>query len=110
MTARAMRIYGASSFGVVTVFEQHQTRALNPRLDLLRLSPGGFTWGEYGSGNGDRQLALAILADAYDDEKALCLYEQFAERAIYTKSREAPFAMTLDQVLEHVEAIEKETG
>lgn len=106
-----MKKYYAQSFGVAFVYTQGLHAAnLDPRLDLLNLSPGGFAWGKYGSTGGDRQLAFAILCDALDDEKALCLYDRFAAAAIYTKNRDAPFEMTLDQVIEHVEAIEKETG
>lgn len=105
-----MKTYYAESFGVAFVYTPVKHAAyLNPRLELLNLSPGGFSWGKYGRASGDHQLALAILCDAYDYEKALRFYERFAKRAIYTRNREAPFEMKLDQVLEHVEAIEKET-
>lgn len=105
-----MKTYRSAKFGIAYVIEDENARHLDPRLDLLSLSPGGFAWGKYGTGNGDRQLALAILADAYDDERALCLYEQFAERAIFPMVKDGPFRMELDKVLEVVEAIEKETG
>jgi len=48
---------------------------LPPRNDLCDHSPTGFAWG-YG-GSGPAQLALAILADVYDDEFALANYQQF---------------------------------
>lgn len=102
-----MKTFEARTFGVAFVVAGGVSAPLDPRLDLVSLSPGGFTWGKYGYAGGDRQLALAILAAVYDDEKALCLFEQFAERAIYTKAKDGPFKMTLDQVMAHVEAIEK---
>ncbi|OFX05671.1 MAG: hypothetical protein A3E78_03235 [Alphaproteobacteria bacterium RIFCSPHIGHO2_12_FULL_63_12] len=108
MTA-SMRTYRAAKFGVVYAIEDRNARQINPRLDLLSLSPGGFAWGHFGTGKGDRQLALAILADVYDDERALRLYERFAERAIYPKAKDGPFVMPLAEVLTAVEAIEKET-
>lgn len=48
---------------------------LNPRLDLVNHSPTGFEWGYMGSG--PAQLALAILADFYDDATALHYYQAF---------------------------------
>nr|WP_049981021.1 DUF6166 domain-containing protein [Halolamina rubra] len=42
--------------------------SLDCRYDLLSASPSGFEWG-YG-GSGPAQLAIAILAHAYDDEFA----------------------------------------
>lgn len=104
-----MKTYEARTFGVAFVVVNRVSAPLDPRLDLLCLSTGGFAWGRFGTGRGDRQLALAILADAYDDEKALAFFERFAERAIFTKTKDAPFEMTLDDVLAVVEEIEKET-
>ena len=50
--------------------------ALPWRLDLVNHSPTGLEWG-YG-GSGPAQLALALLADALqDDEAALRLYQTF---------------------------------
>lgn len=51
------------------------------RLDLADHSPAGFEWG-YG-GSGPAQLALALLADALDDEyKALTLYQAYKQEVI----------------------------
>lgn len=49
--------------------------SLDCRYDLLSASPSGFEWG-YG-GSGPAQLAIAILAHAYDDEFAREWYQQF---------------------------------
>lgn len=103
-----MKTFEARTFGVAFVVAGGVSAPLEPRLDLLCLSTGGFAWGRYGTGNGDRQLALAILSHVYDDEKALAFCERYAERAIFTQAKDGPFKMTLDQVMAHVEAIEKE--
>jgi hypothetical protein len=56
-------------------------KPLDPRFDLKRLSPTGFEW-TY-EGNGQAQLALALLADHLgDDTKALALYEPFMRAVV----------------------------
>lgn len=52
---------------------------LDPRYDLRQLSQSGFEWGYTGAG--PMQLALAILADHYDDRGARALndYRRFCE-------------------------------
>ena len=51
-------------------------RRLNPRLDLWNHSPTGFEWG-YG-GSGPAQLALALLADHFgNDRQAVELHQPF---------------------------------
>lgn len=49
--------------------------SLDPRLDLREHSSDGLAWGYAGSG--PAQLALALLADALDDETALEHYQRF---------------------------------
>jgi hypothetical protein len=54
---------------------------LDPRRDLANHSPTGFNWGY--SGSGPAQLALAILADALqDDERALRLHQAYKFKVI----------------------------
>ena len=53
---------------------------LDSRYDLLSASPSGFEWG-YG-GSGPAQLAVAILADAYDGELAVSHYQQFKREVV----------------------------
>jgi hypothetical protein len=101
-----MKRYEARTFGNVFVWEDGKRRVLPPRLDLANHSPTGLSWGYHGSGCA--QLALALLADVYDDERAFLLYERFAERAIFVKNKAAPFEMTAAQVMAFVEKIEKE--
>ncbi len=48
---------------------------LPKRYDLLSASPSGFSWSF--SGSGPAQLAIAILAHAYDDEVAENHYQRF---------------------------------
>lgn len=62
----------------VTVDDQ----PLECRYDLLSASPSGFEWG-YG-GSGPAQLAIAILAHAYDDEFAREWYQQFKRDVVAT--------------------------
>lgn len=54
---------------------------LDPRFDLRRHSPDGFSWGYAGSG--PAQLSLALLADALgNDERAQDNYQEFKRRMI----------------------------
>ncbi len=98
-----MKTYHARTFGNVFVLEDGKRRVLPPRLDLVNHSPDGFGWG-YG-GSGPAQLALAIIADVYDDETALFYYQRFKAEHIAAQIRDAPFHMTLDQVLAAVEGL-----
>ncbi|MCK4608209.1 MAG: hypothetical protein KAT71_01895 [Gammaproteobacteria bacterium] len=59
------KIYNGVDCHTVTV----NGKPLAPRNDLDNSSSTGFSWGYAGSG--PAQLALAILADYYDDEFAL---------------------------------------
>jgi hypothetical protein len=79
-----MKIYrgGRSLEGaIVTVAEGEQTRRLDPRYDLARLSPTGFEWTYEGAG--PAQLALALLADHLGDSAAaLRLYQPFMRAVV----------------------------
>lgn len=57
--------------GFVTV----DGKPLDVRNDLRNHSPDGFNWG-YG-GSGPAQLALAILAEEFDDQFAMANYQGF---------------------------------
>jgi hypothetical protein len=50
------------------------------RYDLLSASPAGFEW-SYG-GSGPAQLAVALLAHAFDDEFAKCHYQRFKREVV----------------------------
>src|SRR6185437_10265213 len=70
------RYHGLSTGRIATI-------PLNKRLDLVNHSPDGFAWG-YG-GSGPSQLALALLADALEDDKlALSYYQTFKWEKIAT--------------------------
>jgi hypothetical protein len=75
-----MKIYeGARSMAgaIVTV----DGRPLPPRHDLKLLSKAGFEWTYQGAG--PAQLALALLADHFgDDRKALRHYERFMREVV----------------------------
>lgn len=55
-------------------------RDLDPRLDLRSHSPTGFEWGYPGSG--PAQLALALLADACDDDDVAREFLQGFQREV----------------------------
>lgn len=84
--------------------EDGKARRLTMRLDLRNHSPTGMNWGYAGSG--PAQLALAILADALDDDtRALALYQRFKFAAIVNISGDS-FVITRDMVLAIVNDIE----
>ena len=69
--------------GVILVLDPDtgEAQELDPRLDLLNMSPTGFAWGYLGSG--PAQTALAILADASNnDDLAFRHYQAFKEQVI----------------------------
>lgn len=53
---------------------------LPKRYDLLSASPSGFSWGF--SGSGPSQLAMAILAHAFDDGFACEHYQRFKREVV----------------------------
>lgn len=55
-------------------------RTLNPRLDLWNHSPTGVEWGYTGSG--PAQLALALLADCFDEETAIEWHQRYKAAVI----------------------------
>jgi hypothetical protein len=61
--------------GPVLVTDNGTTRPLSPRLDIVNHSPTGLNWGYCGSG--PQQLAIALLADAVDDDTAVRLAGRF---------------------------------
>lgn len=54
-------------------------RELKPDRSLqeIKYSPDGFAWGNHGSGAS--QLALAVLLEYFDKEKAMRLHQKFKE-------------------------------
>ena len=84
---------------------------LNPRLDLYNHSPTGFEWG-YG-GSVPAQLALAILANHFgDDRQALAIYQSF-KRVVVAGLPEPGWTLTsrdVDQALHQIREQEGATG
>src|SRR5438552_2755363 len=69
------------------------TFLLDSRADLANHSPDGFEWGYAGSG--PAQTALALLADALDDDDIALLWHQYFKFAIVAHlAREAEWVMS----------------
>jgi len=85
-------------FPVFVTGDDHITKDLDPRYDLVNHSPDGFQWG-YG---GSAQLAIALLADAtgHDYLAKLC-YQQFKREVVATLPNE--FQLTDEQIVKWVE-------
>ena len=76
---------------------------LDPRLDLLKHSPCGFEWG-YG-GSGPAQLALALLADALnDDDQAVILHHEFKWMVVATLPLHS-WRLTRQEIRQSVKAL-----
>ena len=81
-------------------------RALEPRRGLLYHAPPDFAWGIGGSGLA--QTALALLADALDDdERALRLHQYFKFAVVGTLKRDQEWEMTDAQIIEIVARLEE---
>lgn len=75
-----MKIYKGSRVGQRCLVTVDDT-PLDPRYDLKALSNSGFEWGY--EGGGPSQLALAILADLFDDDgRAINEYKNFLKSTI----------------------------
>ena len=70
-------------------------------LDIANHSPAGFSWGHDGSG--PAQLALAILCDAIDPERALPLHQQFKFEKMARLDQHSGWKMTLAEVMAWVD-------
>jgi hypothetical protein len=96
-----------SGGAVVQVVDAKGSRALNPRFDLRNHSPTGFSWGFAGSG--PAQMALALCADALDDdERARRVYQRFKFRVVARWKMGEPWTITQADIVKAVEAIERE--
>lgn len=81
---------------------------LPPRHDLRNHSPDGFNWNFNGSG--PAQLALALLADALqDDEKALTWYQQFKFKVV-SRLPEDKWELSEADIKQCVAQLEAERG
>ena len=73
------------------------------RYDLLSASPSGFQWG-YG-GSGPAQLAVALLAHAYDEEFAAEHYQWF-KRDVVSELHEDGWTLSKNEIEQFVETAE----
>jgi hypothetical protein len=95
-----MKTYRGSHYGArVEIEENDRIRPLDPRFDLANHSPSGFAWG-YG-GSGPAQLALALLADVYGDDKIALIYHQsFKWKVVARLEQNAPWTLTEEAIRE----------
>jgi hypothetical protein len=74
---------------------------LDPRFDLKVISRDGFEWSY--EGEAPAQLALAILADHFGDERALVYVEPFMREAVANFNNEWEMSSEdIDHVLEEL--------
>lgn len=106
-----MKTYSATRYAAnVIVHEDGKAqRDLNPRLDLMRLSPTGYGWGS--DRQSARQLALALLCDALeDDQRALALYLDYTREHIAKLNRGAGIMLTSGTIRLDARLIEDRKG
>ena len=76
---------------------------LDPRLDLRNYRSTGFEWGH--GGRGPSQLALALLADHFDDDqKADELHLYFKWEVVATLPKEG-WTLTAEQITQALESL-----
>lgn len=84
-------------------------KPLDPRYDLRRHSPTGFTWG-YG-GSGPSQLALALLCDHFgDDNLALFYYQDFKWCTVADWPQDKPWTITTAYIDKAIGEIKRALG
>ena len=94
--------YAGEPDGRVTVRERDTKRPLDPRFDLCKYSPPGFTWGDGKSVSA--QLSLALLADALDnDARALRLHHRFNRRVVTMLP--ARWTMTRSRIVDYADLL-----
>ena len=101
------RFYSGKAPGEVTVREGGTTRVLEPRPDLNGERATVFTWGSDEAGA--RQFAVALLADALDDDAAAKRYHQdFRQRVIANLPERWTISRT--RILRYVRVIKYQRG
>lgn len=80
-------------------------RPLNPRFDLWNHSPTGFEWDD---GSGPAQLALALLADALEDDADANQWYQEFKREVVAAFGHDDWALTDAQIRRAVQALTNE--
>lgn len=95
-----MKTYRGTVVGrsaAVSVSSDAGVRPLAARYDLRNHSPDGFSWGYHGSG--PSQLALALLADALeDDERAEQLYQTFKALVVAGWDQDRGWSTTQEEI------------
>ena len=98
----AERFYSRELGGQVTAREGASKRPLARRFDLRKHSPPGLARGDNAV-----QLALALLADALDnDERAIQLHEDFNRRVVTLFPKR--WTITRSRILAYLDAIEND--
>lgn len=104
---RASTVYHGHRDPTAPVGEECTVRVdgepLDMRYDLLSASPSGFQWG-YG-GSGPAQLAVALLAHAYDEEFAAEHYQWF-KRDVVSELHEDGWTLSKNEIEQFVAANE----
>ena len=95
------RYEGKRLAGVATVTVDG--KSLDPRFDLANHSPGGFEWGYAGSG--PAQLALALPANALEDDEQACLWHQDFKRVVVAQLPRAGWNLTAEEIRVRVKAL-----
>jgi hypothetical protein len=108
MPDRSYRGYrDADGTAHVMIVDDDRLRVLPMQLDLFNHSPTGLEWG-YG-GSGPAQLALALLADALDDDAtALILHQRFKWKFISTLPQDSAWQMSRQEVVDKANLVKRE--
>jgi hypothetical protein len=108
MPDRSYRGYrDADGTAHVMIVDDDRLRVLPMQLDLFNHSPTGFEWG-YG-GSGPAQLALALLADALDDDAiAVILHQRFKWKFIATMPQDVTWQMSRQEVVDKANLVKRE--
>lgn len=99
---RGERIPQSTAGKVVKVDTNGTERELDKRLDLRNASPTGLNWG-YG-GSGPTQAAIAILADAYNDDFAIEHHRTFVQEFLTTLEQEEGFTLPKEEIPRYLPA------
>jgi hypothetical protein len=101
------RFYSAKGLGEVIVREGEAGHVLEPRPDLGEEGPEAFSWGRNEAGAA--QLALALLADALNDDRAAKRYYQEFRRRVIANLPER-WTISRTRILGYVRVIKYERG
>ena len=80
---------------------------LNARFDLFEHSVTGFEWGYEGSG--PAQLALAVLADHFQDDDKACEFHQDFKRRLIAKLPRGGWSLTSQHIQAVLDSLQSST-